>query len=460
MDRETIGKKRLFIKTFGCQMNVYDSETLADLFFAEGTIVTDNLNEADIVFVNTCSVREKAEQKACSFVGRLQRLKRKKPGLVVVVGGCMGQRMGESLLERFPFVDMVVGTDTLYLLPQLIKAYRSSGRRRAELTFSRDFPQTPFVKHYSKGRVTAMVTIMQGCDNFCTYCIVPYVRGREKSRPSRDIIREIRELTSGGVKEVTLLGQNVNSYGLKDGDVSFPELLRLIERETDLMRLRFTTSHPKDLSVELMKCFRDVKILCNHIHLPVQAGSDRILRLMNRGYTREIYLDKVKQLREFCPEIAISTDVMVGFPGEEEDDYLDTLTLLEEVRFDTVFSFRYSDRPGTAACNFKNKVPEEVKARRLIRLQELQNRITLEQNEKMVGTVQEVLVEGRSKIDPRQLTGRTSNNHIVNFYGPGNLIGEMVPVTIVEAYAHSLRGELLRMDEGSSWREERRMVCG
>lgn len=442
-------------------MNVYDSETLADLFYGEGIIVTENLDESDIVFVNTCSVREKAEQKAFSFIGRLQRLKLRRPELVVAVGGCMGQRMGELLFERFPFVDIVVGTDALRVLPGLVRECRETGKKQARLEFSKDFQKFPLIKQQVKGRVTAMVTIMQGCDNFCTYCIVPYVRGREKSRPSEDIIREIRELTKKGVKEVTLLGQNVNSYGLKDGDITFPELIRLIDRETDLVRLRFTTSHPKDLSRELMKCFRDVPILCKHIHLPVQAGSDGVLKLMNRGYTRGEYLERVSLLREFCPEIAISTDVMVGFPGEEEEDFLDTLRLLEEVRFEVVFSFRYSDRPNTASSRFGNKVPEDVKARRLIKLQELQNRITLEQNERMVKTVQQVLVEGFSKTDPKQLTGRTENNHIVNFYGPGNLIGEIVPVTIVEAYAHSLRGKLLvPRDKSQPGREGDLVMCG
>ena len=454
MKSDKRNKKKLFIRTFGCQMNVYDSETLADLFFLRNILLTDNMGEADIVFVNTCSVREKAEQKACSFIGRLQRFKLKKPNLIVAVGGCMGQRMGETLLERFPFVDIVVGTDTFYYLPELVERYRTSGKKLVQLEFSREFPRLPLVKECVSGQVTAMVTIMQGCDNFCTYCIVPYVRGREKSRPSSDIVREIQELTSKGVKEVTLLGQNVNSYGLKDGDITFPELLRLIARETDLLRLRFTTSHPKDLSEDLMKCFHDLEILCKHIHLPVQAGSNKILRLMNRRYTREEYLQKVRKLREYCPEIAISTDVMVGFPGEEEADYLDTLRLLEEVRFDTVFSFKYSDRPGTAAASFRGKVPEKVKTRRLIQLQELQNKITLEQNEKLVGTVQEVLVAGTSKADERQLTGRTGDNHIVNFYGPRNLIGELVPVTIVEAYAHSLKGELPLVGEFSREKDQ------
>ncbi len=453
-------KDKLFIKTFGCQMNVYDSEVLADLFCVHGILLTGNLKDADIVYVNTCSVREKAEQKACSFIGRLQRLKLRKRSLVIAVGGCMGQRMGEALLERFPFVDIVVGTDTFYSLPDLVKAYKTSGKKQVQTSFSSGFPRLPLIKQYVHGQVTEMVTIMQGCDNFCTYCIVPYVRGREKSRPSRDIIEEIRKLTSKGVKEVTLLGQNVNSYGLKDGDVTFPELLRLIAEETDLVRLRFTTSHPKDLSEELMKCFRDIKILCNHIHLPVQAGSNRVLKLMNRRYTREDYLEKVRKLREYCPDIAVSTDVMVGFPGEQESDYHDTLSLLEEVRFDTVFSFRYSDRPGTAAARFENKVPEDVKAARLIKLQELQNRITLEQNRKVVGTIREVLVEGTSKADPKQLTGRTTDNHIVNFYGPRNLIGELVPVSIVEAYAHSLKGELfITRGEDFAGKERSCVVC-
>lgn len=459
MKAEKLQKEKFFVKTFGCQMNVYDSETLVDLFTLQDVELTHNLNEADIIFVNTCSVREKAEQKACSFIGRLQRLKLRNPNLVIAVGGCMGQRMREILVERFPFVDIVVGTDTFYMLPELVRKFRASKRKQVETRFRRDFPRLPLVKRSVAGSVTAMVTIMQGCDNFCTYCIVPYVRGREKSRPSREIIEEINQLTEKGIREVTLLGQNVNSYGLKNGDVTFPELIKLIAGETNLLRLRFTTSHPKDLSEELMKCFRDIEILCHHIHLPVQAGSNKVLKMMNRGYTREEYLKKVKMLRGYCPDIGISSDVMVGFPGEDEEDYQETLNLLEEVRFDTVFSFRYSDRPGTAAAKFPGKVPEEIKAKRLVGLQELQNKITLERNKKLVGTVQEVLVEGISKADDRQLTGRTGDNHIVNFYGSRNLIGKLVPVTIVEAYAHSLKGELLLpQQERYSERENQLMV--
>lgn len=438
-----IKDERFCVKTFGCQMNVYDSAKAENLMALNGYHVVEDWRRADVVFINTCSVREKAEQKAFSFIGRMRAFKKRNPRLVIAVGGCMGQRMEGEIFERFPFVDIVVGTGAFNRLPELVQEFRKTEEKQIATEIPGSFHGFAYNRERIPRQVTSMVTIMQGCDNFCTYCIVPFVRGRERSRSSKDIIEEINMLVDHGVCEVTLLGQNVNSYGNKGQDISFPELICLIAEKTALLRLRFTTSHPKDLSRELIECFSDVDILCHHIHLPVQAGSDRILKKMNRGYFRAEYLAKIEQLRNCCPDIALSTDVMVGFPGEKEEDFRDTLRLLSEVHFDTAFSFRYSDRPRTAASRFPGKIPEEIKAKRLMQLQELQNRLTLIQNKRLEGTVQEVLVEGESKNGAGQMTGRTGGNHIVNFYAPRSLIGKLVPVNIVEAYAHSLKGELL-----------------
>ncbi|ROR01559.1 tRNA (N6-isopentenyl adenosine(37)-C2)-methylthiotransferase MiaB [Desulfosoma caldarium] len=433
----------LYVHTFGCQMNTYDSLRVQRLLAQDGYALTTNATDADVIFINTCSVREKAEQKVFSLLGRLRRLKSRKPSLVIVVGGCVAQQLGSTLLERFPHVDVVVGTRALGSLPHILRSVRRGASRVAHVP---DQDEEGWRELFGQTEawvtdVVAPVTVMQGCDNFCTYCIVPYVRGRERSRPSREILREVQLLVEKGAREVLLLGQNVNSYGKGlEEKTRFSDLLRLLARETDVVRLRFTTSHPKDLTDDLIQCFVDLSPLCPHIHLPFQSGSDRILKRMHRGYSAEEYFRKVERLRAACPEISISADVMVGFPGETREDFERTLDLLRTVEFDSLFSFRYSDRPHTAARLFPDKVSEEEKAHRLTELQALQAAITLKKNLMEVGQVREVLVESTSKSGQGQMSGRTPHNRIVNFEGSQALKGRLIPVTITEAYAHSLKG--------------------
>lgn len=436
----------LFVYTFGCQMNEYDSLRVERVLAQDGYVLTSEPAEADVIFVNTCSVRAKAEQKVFSLLGRLRKLKNRKPSLVIIVGGCVAQQMGRALLERFPYVDIVVGTRALGSLPNLLRAVRHGGPRVAHLP---DHDEEGWRELFDQTDawttdVVGPVTVMQGCDNFCTYCIVPYVRGRERSRPSNEILREVQLLVEKGAREILLLGQNVNSYGKGlEEQTRFSDLLRRIAKETDVARIRFTTSHPKDLSEDLIQCFVDLPQLCPHIHLPFQAGSDRILQRMNRAYTAADYHRKVELLRAACPHIGISADVMVGFPGETEADFQATLDLIRTVRFDTLFSFRYSDRPYAASRFFPDKVSEEVKTRRLIELQALQAAITQEKNLEEVGRIREVLVEAPSKSGQGLVSGRTPQNRIVNFPGPEALKGRIVPVKIEEAYAHSLKGRLI-----------------
>ncbi len=433
----------LYQQTFGCQMNEYDSLRVRRMLKADGFQLTEDLERADVIFLNTCSVREKAEQKVHSFLGRLRAIKAHRPQLVIIVAGCVAQQSGQELLKRFPYLDLVLGTRGIGSLPRLLNTVRDSRQRIAYLPQSDEegwrelFEQTT---DWQTG-IAAPVTVMQGCDNFCTYCIVPYVRGRERSRPSRDILHEIHVLTEAGAREVLLLGQNVNSYGRGlEEDLSFAQLLRLIAAETDIERIRFTTSHPKDLTPELVESFATLGKLCHHIHLPFQSGSDRILKRMNRGYTRRDYLAKIERLRRACPDIAISADVMVGFPGETDADYRETMELIRAVRFDSLFSFRYSDRPFTKASGHDHKVPEAIKAARLTELQAVQSRITLDKNRAEIGRDREILVEGASKASGGQLMGRTSQNRIVNFEGSRDLIGTLTTVRITDAYTHSLKG--------------------
>ncbi|OIP92407.1 MAG: tRNA (N6-isopentenyl adenosine(37)-C2)-methylthiotransferase MiaB [Syntrophobacteraceae bacterium CG2_30_61_12] len=445
--------KRLFIQTFGCQMNEYDSLRVRRMLGTMGYETTPRLDRATVIFLNTCSVRDKAEQKVYSFLGRLRALKAQRPQLKIIVAGCMAQQLGTALLSRFPHLDLVLGTRAIGALPELLEGVQADHRRLAHLP---DTDQEGWQQLFQGADqwisgVSAPLTIMQGCNNFCTYCIVPHVRGRERSRPSAEIVREIQLLTAAGAKEVVLLGQNVNSYGQGlDESIDFPGLLRLIERTTDIRRVRFTTSHPKDLTADLMRCLAELKTLCRHIHLPFQAGSDRILKKMNRHYTVADYLDKVDRLRRACPEIALTADVMVGFPGEREDDFEGTLQLIDTVRFDNLFSFRYSDRPFARAVQFPDKVDEALKAERLVRLQALQASITLAKNQEEIGRLREILVEGESRAAEGQLSGRTSHNRIVNLVGPRQIIGRLETVKIVAAYMHSLKGERIRNSEALS----------
>ncbi|SFM67766.1 tRNA (N6-isopentenyl adenosine(37)-C2)-methylthiotransferase MiaB [Thermodesulforhabdus norvegica] len=443
-------KGRLYVHTFGCQMNEYDSLRVQRMLSLEGYELVDDPSRADVIFINTCSVREKAEQKLYSLLGRLKNLKKKSPHSIVAVGGCVAEQVRERIFERFPHVDIVVGTRGLADFPRLVQFVAETRQKVSSFPEEEKSCGMEWLNPSDPSwntEVVAPVTIMQGCNNFCTYCIVPYVRGRERSRPVEDIINEIEALARKGAREVLLLGQNVNSYGKTlNPPVTFADLLRQINHvagELGILRVRFTTSHPKDLTEDLMACFRDLETLCPQIHLPFQAGSDRILRLMNRKYTQREYLGKIDRLRSYRPDIAISADVMVGFPGETEADFRETMKVIETVRFDGLFSFRYSDRPFTVASRMEPKVDDETKTRWLVELQQRQAEITLQKNKAEEGLVREVLVEGRSKAGGTQLTGRTPHGRIVNFDGPEELVGKIVAVRIVEGYAHSLKGELI-----------------
>jgi tRNA-2-methylthio-N6-dimethylallyladenosine synthase len=436
--------KKLFLKTFGCQMNDYDSQRILQLLARENYMLVNNPREADLIFLNTCTVREKPAQKVYSILGRLRPLKKKNPNLIIGVGGCLAQQEGENLLARFAQVDFVLGTKEFNRLLEILNIIEKSGTRLAatELNGRIDpYAELPLVGEPNSA-ATAFVSIMQGCDNFCSFCIVPLVRGREVSRPSRDILKEISLLAQKGVKEVTLLGQNVNSYGkTSPGELDFSGLLRAIQEIPGIERIRFTTSHPRDLTESLIECFGQLCKLCEHIHLPLQSGSDRILKLMNRGYTFQEYLQKVKRLRQVCPDISITTDMIVGFPGEKEEDFQASLEALGLIEFDEMFSFQYADRPGTKASSLAEKVPKEIGERRLRELQTFQKKITQQKNKAYEGKTVQVLVEGKSKNCPEESTGRTRTNRIVNFPGifaPGRLVN----VRIFQAYAHSLRGDV------------------
>lgn len=437
-------EKKVYIETYGCQMNENDSERMLHLLKGSFYQETREPNEADLILINTCSVREKPEQKVYSALGRYRRLKEER-GLILGVAGCVAQQEGFRLLERVPYLDMVIGTHAIPILPDLLDKIETTGERLCETGF--DEKGTYLKTILPAGfplRVKSFVTIMQGCDHYCSYCIVPFVRGREKSRPSSDILEEIRHLAERGVKEVCLLGQNVNGYGKGlEGEKTFSELLGCINEIGGIERIRFTTSHPKDLSDGLIQAFSSLSKLCEHIHLPFQSGSDRILKRMQRGYSKTEYLERIERLRKACPPIAITADVIVGFPGEQEEDFNQTLDLIKRVQFDDLFSFKYSTRKGTRAAQFDAPVEEEVKQRRLVILQAIQREITLRKNQALENRTEEVLVEGRSKQSDQDMTGRTRSNRIVNFRGHSSLAGHLIPVNITKGYAHSLRGERL-----------------
>ncbi|MFO7560168.1 MAG: tRNA (N6-isopentenyl adenosine(37)-C2)-methylthiotransferase MiaB [Desulfobacterales bacterium] len=459
--------KYLFVNTIGCQMNVYDSRRIISGLRSIGYQESSSAEQADLVIVNTCTVREKAEQKAFSFLGRLAALKKKKPDLIIGVGGCLAQQEGKAILKRVPSVDIIFGTHAIGRLPEQIMEIEKTRCRIVDAALTDTIePVQPSEIFEESAPVSGFVTIMRGCDNFCTYCIVPYVRGREISRPPDEILNEIKTYVSSGMREVTLLGQNVNSYGTKEGLCSFSELLSMTNEINGLSRIRFTTSHPKDISEELIRSFKDLDKLCNHIHLPVQSGSDRILKKMNRKYTRDHYLAIIEKLRRSCPDIAITSDMIVGFPGETAADFEDTLDLVKAVRFDGLFAFVYSDRPNAPAVRFPDKVSEPEKKERLQRLLNLQERYTKEKNEALVGTVEPVLVEGPGKkqvetnseengTDSRW-TGRTSTNKIVNFSldekdiaGAETVPGKTINIKIIRALAHSLWGKPVGHKESS-----------
>ncbi len=431
--------KHYYIETMGCQMNEYDSDHLSRILEDSGYLRASEPEQADFVLLNTCAVRAKAEQKALSRLGRLTSLKRKNPRLLLAVAGCVAQHRGAELFERFPGLNLVLGPREIGNFRAILERVRSSGTRVAAI----DAHGTPTSFwggfDYFQHNVKAYLTIMEGCNNFCSYCIVPYVRGRETSRAPEELLKEARSLTLQGVKEITLLGQNVNSYAYEK--IRFPGLLQAMNEMEGLYRVRFTTSHPKDLSPELIQCFGRLEKLCAHIHLPFQAGSNRVLKAMKRGYTAEKYMDLIGELRAARPGIALTSDVMVGFPGETDEDFERTLDLIRKVEFDNLFSFKYSDRVGTPAAKMEDKIPETRKLARLDRLQELQRKITLKKNKELLGRSLEVLVEGASK-KGTGLTGRTSTNKVINFICDKRYISKLINVTIKRASFNSLWGEL------------------
>jgi tRNA-2-methylthio-N6-dimethylallyladenosine synthase len=432
-------RRSVFIKTFGCQMNAVDSARMLSLLSGAEYRSAASLEEADLVLLNTCSIREKADQKIFSELGKLRRWKQRRAGRLVGVGGCLAQQAGESLRERAPYVDIVFGTHNIARLPDLV---RNAGERAPSVAVGMDgdtghWEVQPYLPD---GTYSAMVTIMQGCDNFCAYCIVPLVRGREVSRPAAGILAETRALAGRGIREVVLLGQNVNSYGKKEGEIPFHELLRRISAVEGIARIRFITSHPRDLGEGTIGLFPEVGTLCPHVHLPLQSGSDRILSAMGRGYTRAEYLSKVDALRKARPGICFSSDFIVGFPGETEEDFRATLDTMEAVRYDSSFSFRFSPRPGTRAAGMNGAVDPGVAGERLRRLQSLQDRHSRERLSAMTGREVEVLVEGASARGDGRLCGRTPCHKMVNFVPAGGN-GPLRNVLVTSAGAHSLVGE-------------------
>lgn len=472
-----MGSRTYNIITFGCQMNEHDSETISGMLSRLGYTEVPDRKAADITVINTCSIRENADKRFFGTLGQLKKIKAVNPAQVTCVCGCMMQQehVVREIKQSYPWVDIIFGTHNIHEFPQMLEElYRAReeegrteplagenmtpaeyNRAKHEIRSSRNtrveriYEDSPEIVEglpvNRKYRHKSFVNIMYGCNNFCTYCIVPYTRGREKSRHPEDILNEVRELACDGVREITLLGQNVNSYRGVSSETGrqwdFPELIYALDRIEGVDRIRFMTSHPKDLSDRLIKAFAECDSLCGYIHLPVQAGSSRVLKRMNRKYTREEYLELVRKLRDAVPGISISTDIIVGFPGESEEDFADTLSLAEEVRFDSAFTFLYSPRKGTPAAEMENQIPETVKHERFNRLVEVMNRCSSEKNAAYVGRVEKVLIEGEGR-EPGSLKGRTDSFKLVDFRGPADLIGEMVDVEIVDSNTFSLRGEL------------------
>ncbi|MBK1681335.1 tRNA (N6-isopentenyl adenosine(37)-C2)-methylthiotransferase MiaB [Rhodocyclus tenuis] len=454
--------KKLFIRTFGCQMNEYDSDKMADVLAAFGDIVrTDTPEDADIVLFNTCSVREKAQERVFHDLGRMRLLKLERPDLLIGVGGCVASQEGAAIVVRAPYVDVVFGPQTLHRLPQLFADRARLGKPQVDVSF----PEIEKFDHLPPATVhgsSAFVSIMEGCSKFCTFCIVPYTRGQEVSRPFDDVLTEVAGLAAQGVGEVTLLGQNVNAYrgALATGEVAgeatasateteFADLAMLIEYIAEIPgieRIRYTTSHPRELTQRLIDVYARVPKLVSHLHLPVQSGSDRVLAAMKRGYTALEYKSLVRRLRAARPDLSLSSDFIVGFPGESEEDFEKTMRLIDEIGFDASFSFLYSSRPGTPAADLVDDTPAAVKSARLARLQKRIDELAQAVSQAMVGSVQRVLVESLSKKDEHELAARTDNNRIVNFVGQPRLIGRFVDVRITGALPHSLRGEIVTRD--------------
>jgi len=442
--------KKVFIRTFGCQMNEYDSDKMADVLAAsDGYEKPADPAEADLILFNTCSVREKAQEKVFTDLGRVKPLKRARPGVLIGVGGCVASQEGEEIVKRAPYVDLVFGPQTLHRLPELLARRRETGLAQVDISF----PEIEKFDNLPPARVegaTAFVSIMEGCSKYCTFCVVPYTRGEEMSRPFESVMAEVRDLASKGVKEITLLGQNVNAYrgAMADGEIAdFALLLVHVARVAGLERLRYTTSHPLEFTQRLIDAYTKIPTLVSQVHLPVQSGSDRVLAAMKRNYTAMEYRSIIRRLRAARPGISISSDFIVGFPGETDADFEQTMKLVDEVRFDGSFSFIYSPRPGTPAANLKDETPHAVKLERLQRLQARLHELAQEYSRALVGTRQRVLVEGRSKKDARELAGRTECNRVVNFAAPARLIGTFAEVEIEAALPHSLRAHVVVTEE-------------
>ncbi len=433
--------KTYHIITFGCQMNEHDSERMAGILKGQEYVQATDAATADVIILNTCSIREKAEQKFYSELGRLRTLKQERPELTIAVAGCIAQQEGRKILSRAPYVDMIFGPSDVARVSELSQFANTWKNPLIEVDGDPDYHRKQ-IPTQRTDRQKAWVSIMYGCDNFCTYCIVPYLRGRERSRPPADVVSEVRELAEQGYKEVTLLGQNVNSYGKGGHDsADFPGLLAMLNDVPGIERIRFVTSHPRDLSAELIMALRDLPKVCESLHLPVQSGADPILAAMNRKYTRADYLDRIQRLRTAVPQIALTSDIIVGFPGETEQDFSLTLRMLREVEYDGVFAFKYSKRPGTAALSLSGHLPDDVKEARLAQVLDLQKEISRRKNAAAVGMIFEVLVDGQSR-KGGQLTGRTRGNKAVNFNGQDSLIGQLVMVRVTDAGESSLSGEV------------------
>ena len=455
-------EKKIYIYTIGCQMNVYDSEQIVNLVHPINYVPTSVPEDADLIIVNTCTIRAKAEEKAFSFLGRVSGLKKQNPRLIIGIGGCVAQQEGERILSRAPYVDLVFGTRAIGRIPAHINTIEKKRQPvvDVDMAVSIEDELYPVTCPATDSDVSKFVTIMRGCENYCTYCVVPYVRGREVSRAPGKIVEEVEKLVMAGAREITLLGQNVNSYGTKEGLCSFPDLLARINGVPGLQRIRFATSHPKDLSDDLIGAIAGLDKVVNHIHLPVQSGSDAMLKKMNRHYTKYDYLDKVRKLRQAVQDVEITTDMIVGFPGETQADFIETISLMETIQFDGVFAFKYSDRPSTPARAFSPKIPEQEKKDRLQHLLDLQESITRKKHEAALGQIKDILVEGHSKHSAKQggrvqWTGRTYGVTIVNFDAgetdspqTKDLIGRMVKVRIDKALSHSLWGRMMEAVTG------------
>ena len=448
--------KKVFIKTFGCQMNEYDSDKMADVLnAADGMIKTDTIEDADVVLLNTCSIREKAQEKVFCDLGRIRELKLKKPGLLIGVGGCVASQEGAAIIKRAPYVDLVFGPQTLHRLPALLEMRRSTGKSQVDISF----PEIEKFDHMPPAKVdgaTAFVSIMEGCSKYCSYCVVPYTRGEEVSRRFDDVLSEVVGLAAQGVKEITLLGQNVNAFRgvMADGEIAdFALLIEFIAEIDGIERIRFVTSHPKEFTQRLIDAYAKVPKLVDHLYLPAQHGSDRILMAMKRGYTALEYKSIIRRLREVRPNIAISSDFIVGFPGETDADFDAMMKLIDDVGYDNSFSFIFSPRPGTPAANLEDATPHAVKLARLQHLQAVIDSNTKRYSEQMVGNTYRILVEGPSKKDPNEMQGRAENNRVVNFDAGADgsrLIGQLVDVAITQSFAYSLRGDLVVTDKSNN----------